>query len=174
MAEESKPKTALEKSIEEFENEVASSNVIRKELIQQLREDAKKMRVSEFDKAMMVGAKMSIITTLNTMLNDCEASSLRKAKLRMTQHEQENSGQYSQAIVELLKMVRADGKGNENISAQQPSDEEIQNAIDKRGKDLKIEVSEGEIEEVSSMPLPPEEGSSEEPPQTEKPKEEKK
>lgn len=166
MAEDTKPKSALDKAIEEFENEVSTSNVIRRELIQQLREDARKMRVSEYDKAMMVSAKMSIVTTLNTMLNDCEASSLRKAKLRMTQHEQENNGQYSQAIVELLKMVRADGKGNENVADQQPSDSEIQSAIDKRGKDLKIEVSEGEVEEVSSVPLPPTDTQDEQPKET--------
>lgn len=155
MAEDSKPKSALDQAIEQFENDVAESNVIRKELIQQLREDARKMRISEFDKAMMVQSKLGIINTLNSMLNDCESSSLRKAKLRMTQREQENSGQYSQAIVELLKMVRADGKGNENIGAQQPSDADVQAAIDKRGKDLNIEISEGETEEISSVGLPP-------------------
>ena len=150
MADE-KPKSALEQAIDTFEKETSECTVIRKEMIASLREDCKKMRVSEYDKAMMVTAKMSMVTTLNGMLKDVEDSAIKRVKFRMTQNEQENSGQYAQQIVQLLKMVRCDGKDAiQNAPVQNEAD--VQAEIAKRGEELKIELLPGETENCEGLP----------------------
>ena len=148
---ENKPKSELEKAIDIFESETSECTIIRKELIDQLRQDCKKMRVSEFDKSTMVMAKMSMVTTLNGMLKDVEDSAMKRVKFRMTQQEQETNGQYSQAIVQLLKMVRADGRDAvQNAPAQSEAD--IQAELAKRGEELGVEITKGELESCEGLP----------------------
>lgn len=163
MAEE-KPKSQLDQALETFEAEVAECRVIRKELVQQLREDAKKMRISHEDKAMMVQSKLAIVNTLGSMLKDIEDSSLKTVKIRLARKEQENNGDYSKAIVEMLKMIRADGRDNGNSDRPVQSEEEVQKSIENRGKELNIEITPGEIEECAGSPSAP-------PPPEDKPKE---
>ena len=163
MAEE-KPKSQLDQALETFEAEVAECRVIRKELVQQLREDAKKMRISHEDKAMMVQSKLAIVNTLGSMLKDIEDSSLKAVKIRLARKEQENNGDYSKAIVEMLKMIRADGRDNGNTDRPVQSEEEVQKSIENRGKELNIEITPGEIEECTGSPSAP-------PPPEDKPKE---
>ena len=163
MAEE-KPKSQLDQALETFEAEVAECRVIRKELVQQLREDAKKMRISHEDKAMMVQSKLAIVNTLGSMLKDIEDSSLKAVKIRLARKEQENNGDYSKAIVEMLKMIRADGRDNGNTDRPVQSEEEVQKSIENRGKELNIEITPGEIEECAGSPSAP-------PPPEDKPKE---
>ena len=164
MADE-KPKSQLDQALETFEAEVAECRLIRKELVQQLREDAKKMRISHEDKAMMVQSKLAIVNTLGSMLMDIEDSSLKAVKIRLARKEQENSGEYSKAIVEMLKMIRADGKDNGSSDRPVQSEEEVQRSIENRGKELNIEITPGEIEECAGAP-------SVTPPPDDKPKEE--
>lgn len=159
MAESTKPKSALDKAFETFETEVADCKVIRKELITQLREDARKMRVSEFDKAMMVQAKMGVISTLNGMLKDVEDSAMKSVKLQLSRTEQENNGQYSQAIVQLLKMVRAD-RADANNDQPVQKEEDIQKSLESRGKELGIKISDAELEDGNTgleLPKPSQE-----------------
>ena len=166
MADE-KPKSQLDTALEAFEAEVAECKVIRKELIDQLRADAKRMRIADGDKAMMIQSKLAITNTLGSMLKDVEDSSLKVLKMRLARKEQENNGEYSKAIVEMLKMIRADGKDNSNVDRPMQSEEDIQKSIENRGKDLKIEITPGEIEECAGAPGAP-------PPPEDKPQEEKK
>lgn len=166
MADE-KPKSQLDTALEAFEAEVAECKVIRKELIDQLRADAKRMRIADGDKAMMIQSKLAITNTLGSMLKDVEDSSLKVLKMRLARKEQENNGEYSKAIVEMLKMIRADGKDNSNADRPMQSEEDIQKSIENRGKDLKIEITPGEIEECAGAPGAP-------PPPEDKPQEEKK
>lgn len=164
MADE-KPKSQLDAALESFEAEVSECKVIRKELVNQLREDAKRMRISPEDKAMMVQSKLAIVNTLGSMLKDIEDASLKALKMRLARKEQENNGEYSKAIVEMLKMIRADGKDNENSDKPMQTDEDIQKSIESRGKELKIEITPGEIEECEGAPSaapPPEEKPTEE------------
>lgn len=161
-----KPKSQLDAVLESFEAEVSECKAIRKELVNQLREDAKRMRISPDDKAMMVQSKLAIVNTLGSMLKDIEDSSLKAVKLRLARKEQESNGEYSKAIVEMLKMIRADGKDSRNAGIPVQSEEDIQKSIEARGKDLKIEITPGEIEECAGAPGAP-------PPPEDKPKEEK-
>lgn len=159
MAEE-KPKSQLDTALEAFEAEVSECKAIRKELVTQLREDAKRMRISPEDKAMMVQSKLAIVNTLGSMLKDIEDSSLKAVKLRLARKEQENNGEYSKAIVEMLKMIRADGKDSNNDNRPMQNEEDIQKNIESRGKELNIEITPGEIEECAGTPSaapPPEE-----------------
>ena len=151
MADE-KPKSQLDLALETFESEVSECKAIRKELVHQLREDAKQMRISPNDKAMMVQSKLAIVNTLGSMLKDIEDASLKALKMRMARKEQENNGEYSKAIVEMLKMIRADGKDTNNADKPMQSEEDIQKAIESRGKELKIEITQGEIEECAGTP----------------------
>ena len=162
-----KPKSQLDAALESFEAEVSECKAIRKELVNQLREDAKRMRISPDDKAMMVQSKLAIVNTLGSMLKDIEDSSLKAVKLRLARKEQESNGEYSKAIVEMLKMIRADGKDSRNSDIPVQSEEDIQKSIEARGKDLKIEITPGEIEECAGAPGAP-------PSPEDKPKEEKK
>lgn len=151
MADE-KPKSVLEQAIDTFEAEVADCRAIRKDMIAQLHADCKKMRVSEYDKAMMVSAKMSMITTLNGMLKDVEDAAMKRVKFRMTQQEQEQNGSYAQACIALLKLVRADGKDTEASNQPKQSEADIQDALTKRGDELGIKITKGEIEECVGLP----------------------
>lgn len=146
-----KPKSVLEQALDTFEREVAGCDAIRKDMIQQLHADCKKMRVSEYDKAMMVTAKMSMVTTLNGMLKDVEDSAMKRVKLRMTQQEQESGGQYAQAVIALLKAVRADGKDGVQDAPRQ-SEAEVQSALDKRQEELGIKLLAGETEKCVGIP----------------------
>lgn len=150
MAEE-KPKSVLEQAIDKFEKEVADCSVIRKDMIAQLHADCKKMRVSEYDKAMMITAKMSMVTTLNGMLKDVEDSAMKRVKFRMSQQEQESNGQYAQACIALLKLVRADGRDSVQNAPTQPENE-VQDAITKRGDELGIKITKGETEACVGLP----------------------
>lgn len=176
MAEE-KPKSKLDLAFEDFERETADCKVIRKEVMAQLREDVKKMRPQEYDKATTIMAKMSVVNTLRDMLKDIEDSSLKMVKMRMSRTEQEHNGQYSQAVIELLKMVRADDRGGSSDKPHQ-TDDEVQAQIQARGKELNIEVSEGETQVCGGAPgessEDPREKKVPEPKDEEKPKDEDK
>lgn len=140
---EEKPKSMLDKAFEQFEIDTADCKVIRKEMIEQLRKDLPLARVTQGDKGMLIQAKMSMITTLNGMLKDVEDASLKKVKLQLSRTEQENNGQYSQAIVSLLKAIRADGqeaRSEENRQDPAEVDAQLQAQAEKQG----ITLTDGE------------------------------
>lgn len=166
-----KIKSSLTLAIEKFTEEAESANVIRKELISQLREDAKKMRVDPFDKAMVIQAKMSINTTLLGALKDVEDSAAKRVKMEMSKVEQENSGQFSQQIVELLKLVRADGRDDSNPDRPTQKEEDVQLQIKARGDQLGIKISDGEKEGLGQLPAEQSETPKEDEPSAEETKE---
>ena len=148
-----KPKSSLTVAIEKFTEEAEAANIIRKEVITQLREDVKKMRVDPFDKAMVIQAKMSINTTLLGALKDVEDSAAKRVKMEMSKVEQESGGQFAQSIVQLLKMVRCDGQDDTNPNREVQKEEDVQKAIAERGKELGITITEGEKEGVGQLPV---------------------
>lgn len=155
-----KPKSQLDVAFEEFENIAANQNIIRKEMIDALREDVKKIgRVSEYDKAMMVTAKMSMYNTLSGLLKDVEATQMSKIKFKLQKSEQESGGSLSAAVVTLLKAIRADD-GLVRTTAPVKSDEEIANELNKQAVEQKIDISSGELEKCVGV----DPGSGSEPP----------
>ena len=141
-----KPKSQLDIAFENFEEAAAGHNVVRKEMIDALREDVKKIgRVTEYDKAMMVTAKMSMYNTLSGLLKDVENTHLAKIKLKMQKSEQESGGSLSSAVVALLKAIRAD-EGMVNTTQPVKSDEQIAAELNKEAGERGIEIMEGELE----------------------------
>lgn len=148
MSDNQKPKSALDRAFEQFEADTAECKAIRKELIDQLRKDMKYAQVTSFDKPMLVQAKMSMITTLNGMLKDVEDASMKSVKLNLSRTEQENNGQSAQAIVALLKAIRADDverRGVRELQNNEQMDAELRAQAEKE----KIVISEGETSTCS-------------------------
>ena len=145
MESSEKPKSALDQAFDKFQEDTEDCRFIRKEMIEQLRRDLPKAQVTDGDKAMMIQAKMSIVTTLNGLLKDVESAAAGRVKLRLSISEQESAGQYSKSIVNLLKMISVKDTPTAG-GAPQKDDVDIQNELTKRGEDLKIEISEGELE----------------------------
>jgi len=143
-----KPKSALDQAFDKFQEDTEDCRFIRKEMIEQLRKDLPKAQVCEGDKAMMIQAKMSIVTTLNGLLKDVESAAAGKVKLRLSISEQESAGQYSKSIVNLLKMISvADAPKADGSTVV--DDSQIQGDLEKRAAEEKIEITEGEISECS-------------------------
>jgi hypothetical protein len=144
MSDENKPKSKLDVAFEEFESLAQENNVIRRELIEQLRKDVKAVgKVSEYDKAMMVSAKMSMYTTLTGIMKDVENTAMQKVKLKMQRSEQESGGSLAAAVTHLLKMVRADDVHHSEAPVK--SDTEIADELNKQAEERGISVSEGEL-----------------------------
>jgi len=146
MAEEmsnEKPKSAIDQAFDKFKEETDGCRFIRQEMIEQLRKDLPKAQLGDGDKAMMIQAKMSVVTTLNGLLKDVESAAMNRVKLRLSINEQENAGQYAKSIVQLLKMIRADEtpKG----SGDNRNESDIMDDLNKRAVTEKITISEGEL-----------------------------
>jgi hypothetical protein len=146
---EEKPKSKLDAAFDEFESLAQENNVVRRELIEQLRKDVKAVgKVSEFDKAMMVSAKMSMYTTLTGIMKDVENTALQKVKLKMQRSEQESGGSLAAAVTNLLKMVRADDIHRSETPAK--SDNEIAAELNQQAESLGIQISDGELESCTA------------------------
>lgn len=146
MAEEvkiEKPKSALDQAFDKFQKDTESVSFIRKEMIDQLRKDLPKAQLVEGDKAMMIQAKMSVMTTLNGLLKDVESASINRVKLRLSINEQESAGQAAKSIVQLLKLIRADDRPEGGGDTR--SDGDIQSELDNRAAKENITISEGEL-----------------------------
>lgn len=146
MAEEvkiEKPKSALDQAFDKFKEETEGVSFIRKEMIEQLRKDLPKAQLVEGDKAMMIQAKMSVMTTLNGLLKDVESASINRVKLRLSINEQESAGQAAKSIVQLLKLIRADDRPEGGGDTR--SDGDIQSELDSRAAKENITISEGEL-----------------------------
>ena len=152
-----KPKSALDKAFEEFEQESANCKFVRKEMIEQLRKELPKVQIQEGDKSMMIQSKMSVISTLSGLLKDAESAAAGKVKLRLSMSEQESAGQYSKTIVNLMKMIsladapKADG-------SVQVDETQVQKDLEARAVKDKIQISDGELEQCAgSTPEAPKE-----------------
>lgn len=138
-----KPKSALDQAFDKFKEETENVSFIRKEMIEQLRKDLPKAQLVDGDKAMMIQAKMSVMSTLNGLLKDVESASMNRVKLRLSINEQESAGQAAKSIVQLLKLIRADDRPEGEGDTR--SDRDIQSELDSRAVKEKIIISEGEL-----------------------------
>ena len=146
-----KQKTALDAAFEEVESVFGENRVIRREMINQLRKQITKMEISEFDKPMMITAKLEIGKTLDSLLKSDEDVSVKKLKMKLARKDSETNGMVGQTIVNLLKNIRVNGEpsdNNESVSRDSVM-EELQKQQEVN-KDLAI--SDGEIEECGATP----------------------
>lgn len=108
-------KTSIDQAFEEVEAVFGQNRVIRHEQIQNLREAANnpEMKISPFDKAMVIQSKLMIIKTLDDLLKSDEEVSLKKLKMKLARKDSETNGMVGQTIVALLKNIRATGENND-------------------------------------------------------------
>lgn len=146
-------KNELDKAFEDFEAECGGSREIRKEMIGQLRKQISKCDISEYDKPMMITAKLEILKTLDGLLNSESDISLKKLKMKLARKDSESNGVVGTAVVAMLKQIRAIGEdgvlgaapAQTPEQAKQALAERTQHIVEAGGKDAKaVTVLEGE------------------------------
>jgi len=146
-----KQKTALDAAFEDVEATFGENRVIRREMINQLRKQAAKIEISEYDKALMITAKMSVLKTLDDLLKSDEDVSIKKFKMRLARKDSETNGMVGQTIVNLLKNIRVTGEPSDTIS--NVSRDNVMEELQKQQEsNQELAISDGEVEECGSTP----------------------
>ena len=102
---------SLDAAFKELEETCGSNRTIRREMIEQLRAQIPKVvQISEYDKALMITAKMSVIKTLDDLLKSDEDVSVRNLKLKLARKDSETNGMIGETVTRLLRSIRPDGK----------------------------------------------------------------
>ena len=146
-----KQKTALDAAFEEVESVFSENRVIRREMINQLRKQVTKMEISEYDKPMMIQAKLMIGKTLDDLLKSDEDVSVKKLKMKLARKDSETNGMVGQTIVNLLKNIRVNGEPSDNNESV--SRDNVMEELQKQQESNKeLAISDGEVEECGSTP----------------------
>lgn len=147
-------KNDLDQAFNEIEEVFGQNRTIRREMIESLRKQASKMEISEYDKPMMVQAKLMIVKTLDDILKSDEDVSLKKIKMKMSRKDSETNGMVGASIVELLKSIRGnkDALKGGGTSEGVNHDEALSQLKELQQNNKKLEVLDGEIEACGSTP----------------------
>lgn len=147
-------KNDLDQAFNEIEEVFGQNRTIRREMIESLRKQASKMEISEYDKPMMVQAKLMIVKTLDDILKSDEDVSLKKIKMKMSRKDSETNGMVGASIVELLKSIRGnkDALKGGGTSDGVDHDEALSQLKELQQNNKKLEVLDGEIEACGSTP----------------------
>jgi hypothetical protein len=147
-------KNDLDQAFNEIEEVFGQNRTIRREMIESLRKQASKMEISEYDKPMMVQAKLMIVKTLDDILKSDEDVSLKKIKMKMSRKDSETNGMVGASIVELLKSIRGnkDALKGGGTSEGVDHDEALYQLKELQQNNKKLEVLDGEIEACGSTP----------------------
>ena len=149
----------LDIAFKELEEDFAFAKEARREVINNLRSQAAKVKVSEYDKPLMVTAKMAIIKTFDDMLKSDSDLTLQKLKMKLARKDSETNGMIGATIAAMLKNMRVN-EGSES----QPKDptEGAMEAITERAKELvsngddkikkALSISDGETQECGGLP----------------------
>ena len=150
----SESKNELDIAFEEFEKEVGGSREIRTEMINQLRKQIGKCEISEFDKPMMITARLEILKTLDGLLNSESDISLKKIKMRLARKSDESNAMVGASIVQLLKSIRTNETDEGTTSKQELTAsmeqlthraEDIAKSGDEKAK-KSLTINDGELE----------------------------
>jgi len=146
-------KTAIDAAFEEIETEFGESRVVRKELIKNLRDVVAnpEMKISPYDKSMMIQSKLMVIKTLDDLLKSNEDISVKKLKLQLSRSEGEQNGQVGATIVALLKSIRGNGDPA-NPGEGVDRNDAVAKLKEMQQGNAKLAVSEGETEPCGSTP----------------------
>ena len=146
-----KQKTALDAAFEEVESTFGENRIIRREMIAQLRKQAAKMEISEYDKPIMIQSKLMITKTLDDLLKSDEDVSIKKFKMRLARKDSESNGLIGQTIVNLLKNIRVTGEPSDTVDTV--SRDNVMEELQKQQESNKeLAISDGEVEECGSTP----------------------
>jgi len=141
----------LDKAFAELEADFGYAKEARREVINNLRQEAAKVKISEYDKSSMIMAKMTIISTFDSMLKSDSDLTLQKLKMKLARKDSETNGMVGATIASLLKNIRvsdaAANNGKDPTEGTQAAIEEraaklLEEGDDKTKKALSI--SEGE------------------------------
>lgn len=159
-------KTALDEAFEEVESVFSENRVIRREMINQLRKQVTKMEISEYDKPMMIQAKLMIGKTLDDLLKSDEDVSVKKLKMKLARNDSETNGMVGQTIVNLLRNIRASGEPSDSVGKVDRDDVTAELQKIQEGNS-ELSITDGETEECGSTPSTDGEISVERPKETE-------
>ena len=96
---------SLDEAFKELEETCGNNRVIRREMIEQLRAQIPKVvQINEFDKALMITAKMSVIKTLDDLLKSDDEVSVRNLKLKLARKDSETNGMLARHLQDFLEV----------------------------------------------------------------------
>ena len=143
---------SLDEAFKELEETCGNNRVIRREMINQLRAQIPKMMIGEFDKPMMIQAKLMIAKTLDDLLKSDDEVSVRNLKLKLARKDSETNGMVGETVTRLLRSIRPDGK-----MFNEPGQDINRGAVMEQLKGMQeknpeLTVSKDETEECGSTP----------------------
>jgi len=149
-----KNKTAIDAAFDEVAQVFGENRVLRREQIQNLREAANNpaMKISEFDKPMLIQSKLMIIKTLDDLLKSDEDVSVKRLKMQLSKKDSETNGMVGQTIVSLLKSIRATGDQPDGSNTQVDHGEVMAELLEKQKDNKDLSVSAGELEQCGDAP----------------------
>ena len=145
-------KTPIDAAFEEVSEAFGHSRTIRREMIDQLRKQVCKMEISEYDKPMMIQAKLMIAKTLDDLLVSDESVSVKKLKMQLARKDSETNGAVGATIVNLIKSIRATGEMFPDDHGEVDRAAALKDLKDKQDENPNLKISDGELEACGSMP----------------------
>lgn len=145
-------KTPIDAAFEEVSETFGHSRTIRREMIDQLRKQVCKMEISEYDKPMMIQAKLMIAKTLDDLLVSDESVSVKKLKMQLARKDSETNGAVGATIVNLIKSIRATGEMFPEDQGEVDRAAALKDLKDKQDENPSLKISDGELEACGSMP----------------------
>lgn len=145
-------KTPIDTAFEEVAETFGHSRTIRRELIGQLQKQIGKIQITEFDKPMMIQARLMIAKTLDDLLKSDEDVSVKKLKMQLARKDSETNGAVGATIVNLIKSIRATGEMFPEENGEVDRSAALKELKDKQEANPDLTVTEGELEACGSMP----------------------
>ena len=150
-----KSKTAIDQAFEELDEIFGANRIVRREQIQNLREVANnpEMKISPFDKAMVIQSKLMIVKTLDDLMKSDEEVSIKKLKMKLARQDSATNGMVGQTIVAMLKSIRASGDLPEKPGQEINRDAAMAELLAKQEANKEeLKISDGELETCGSSP----------------------
>lgn len=145
-------KTPIDAAFEEVNETFGSARTVRREMIEMLRKQITKCQITEFDKALMITAKMSVIKTLDDLLKSDSEVSVKKLKMQLARKDSETNGAVGATIVNLIKSIRATGEMFPEDQGEVDRAAALKDLKDKQDENPNLKISDGELEACGSMP----------------------
>lgn len=145
-------KTPIDTAFEELNETFGNAKTVRKEMIDMLRKQIVKCEISEYDKALMITAKMSVIKTLDDLIKSDSEVSVKRLKMQLARKDSETNGAVGATIVNLIKSIRATGEMFPEEDGEVDRSAALKELKDKQETNPDLTVTEGELEACGSMP----------------------
>ena len=151
----------LDQAFQELEADFGYAKEVRRELIDNLRVQAAKIKISEYDKPMMITAKMTVVKTLDDMLKSDSSLTLDKLKMKLARKDSETNGAIGATIAAMLKSMRINEDVGGGSTPKDPT-EGAMDAITERAEQISKEgdaktkkaliITDGETTECNGLP----------------------